>query len=164
MWPMQIYQYSVIFSVNWQKLTKQLAISKCQCFENFVLFICRGNDCENVHAYLTDVWRFGLVVFSLEKMRGWRIYDHTFFPEPLAARYTVSIVLLKLSKMNVFQQPERWDLIRYKNSSECSPPYLTIGRWIMFLLPRKYHSISHEWWDKSLLRHFSVSGLRIVFF
>lgn len=49
----------------------------------------RDNDCINVHAYLTDVWRFGLVVFSLEKMRAWRITDHLFFPDPLAAAYKV---------------------------------------------------------------------------
>lgn len=47
------------------------------------------NDCENIHAYLSDVWRFGLVVFSLERMHAWRIFDHTFFPEPLAANYKV---------------------------------------------------------------------------
>lgn len=47
------------------------------------------DDCNVVHAYLTDVWRFGLVVFSLEKMRAWRITDHLFYPEPLAAAYKV---------------------------------------------------------------------------
>ncbi|XP_074031986.1 dopaminechrome tautomerase [Leptinotarsa decemlineata] len=49
----------------------------------------REGDCLNVHAYLADVWRFGIVVFSLEKMRGWRVTDHLFFPEPLAAAYKV---------------------------------------------------------------------------
>lgn len=47
------------------------------------------DDCQNVHAYLTDVWRFGIVVFSLEKMRSWRVTDHLFYPEPLAAAYKV---------------------------------------------------------------------------
>ncbi|KAJ8958787.1 hypothetical protein NQ314_006350 [Rhamnusium bicolor] len=56
------------------------------------------DDCENVHAYLTDVWRFGLVVFSLKKMKAWLINDHLFFPDPLAAAYKVySIVYLALT-------------------------------------------------------------------
>ncbi|VEN35137.1 unnamed protein product [Callosobruchus maculatus] len=57
-------------------------------FSNLMVDI-RDNDCVNVHAYLTDVWRFGMVVFSLEKMKSWLITDHLFFPEPLAAAYKV---------------------------------------------------------------------------
>ncbi|KAJ8923455.1 hypothetical protein NQ315_002014 [Exocentrus adspersus] len=55
-------------------------------FSNIMVDI-RDNDCVNVHAYMTDVWRFAIVVFSLEKMRAWRITDHLFYPDPLAARY-----------------------------------------------------------------------------
>ncbi|CAG9858029.1 unnamed protein product [Phyllotreta striolata] len=47
------------------------------------------DDCHSAHAYLSDVWRYGIVVFSLEKMRSWRVTDHLFFPEPLAAAYQV---------------------------------------------------------------------------
>ncbi|KAJ8959625.1 hypothetical protein NQ318_021812, partial [Aromia moschata] len=54
-------------------------------FSNIVVDV--RDDCENVHAYLTDVWRFNLVVFSLEKMRAWLISDHLFYPDPLAAAY-----------------------------------------------------------------------------
>ncbi|CAH1979422.1 unnamed protein product [Acanthoscelides obtectus] len=63
-------------------------VKKDGLFSNLMVDI-RENDCINVHAYLTDVWRFGLVVFSLEKMRSWLITDHLFFPEPLAAAYKV---------------------------------------------------------------------------
>lgn len=49
----------------------------------------RDGDCEDVHAYLADVWRFGLVVFSLKHMHSWRITDHLFYPDPLAASYDV---------------------------------------------------------------------------
>ncbi|XP_028134442.2 protein yellow isoform X1 [Diabrotica virgifera virgifera] len=47
------------------------------------------DDCDNVYAYLADVWRYGIVVFSLTKMRSWRVTDHLFYPEPLAAAYKV---------------------------------------------------------------------------
>ncbi|RZB40753.1 yellow [Asbolus verrucosus] len=49
----------------------------------------RDGDCVNVHAYLTDVWRYGLVVFSMKRMRSWRITDHLFYPDPLSAAYNV---------------------------------------------------------------------------
>ncbi|XP_044759409.1 protein yellow [Coccinella septempunctata] len=49
----------------------------------------KDGDCSNVHAYLTDVWRYGLVVYSLKSGRSWRIYDHLFYPDPLAAAYKV---------------------------------------------------------------------------
>lgn len=57
-------------------------------FSNIVVDVRDGN-CEDVHAYLTDVWRFGLVVFSLKTLKSWRITDHLFYPEPLAAAYDV---------------------------------------------------------------------------
>lgn len=57
-------------------------------YSNIVVDI-RHDDCEDTHAYLTDVWRFGLVVFSLQKQRSWRVVDHLFYPDPLAAAYSV---------------------------------------------------------------------------
>lgn len=52
-----------------------------------ILVDIREEDCENAHAYIVDVWRFGLVVYSWSKDRAWRITDHLFYPDPLAARY-----------------------------------------------------------------------------
>lgn len=49
----------------------------------------RDGDCEDVHAYLADVWRYGLVVFSLKKVKSWRVTDHLFYPDPLAAAYNL---------------------------------------------------------------------------
>ncbi|KAG5883310.1 hypothetical protein JTB14_008597 [Gonioctena quinquepunctata] len=49
----------------------------------------KDGDCVNAHAYLADVWRFGIVVFSLAKKRAWRVTDHLFFPDPLASAYKV---------------------------------------------------------------------------
>ncbi|KRT84928.1 hypothetical protein AMK59_561, partial [Oryctes borbonicus] len=58
-------------------------------YSNIVVDI-RNSKCDDAHAYLTDVWRFGLVVYSLKNNRSWRITDHLFFPEPLAAAYNVN--------------------------------------------------------------------------
>ncbi|KAI4456333.1 protein yellow-related [Holotrichia oblita] len=58
-------------------------------FSNIAVDI-RDSQCGEAHAYLTDVWRFGLVVYSLKTNRSWRITDHLFFPEPLAAAYNLN--------------------------------------------------------------------------
>ncbi|KAF5274200.1 hypothetical protein FQA39_LY07304 [Lamprigera yunnana] len=47
------------------------------------------NYCENAYAYIADVWRFGIVVFSLREKRGWRITDHLFYPDPMAAAFNL---------------------------------------------------------------------------
>lgn len=49
----------------------------------------RNGKCEDAYAYMTDVWRFGLVVFSLAKERSWRVTDHLFYPDPLASAYNL---------------------------------------------------------------------------
>lgn len=41
------------------------------------------------HSFNTDVYRYGIVVYSLKKQRSWRISDHLFYPDPLAAAYKV---------------------------------------------------------------------------
>lgn len=61
-------------------------IKQDSLYSNIVVDV-RDGDCENVHAYATDVWRFGILVYSLEKDRSWRVTNHLFFPDPLAAAY-----------------------------------------------------------------------------
>lgn len=63
-------------------------IKQDSLYSNIVVDL-RDHDCVNVHAYLADVWRFGLVVFNFKLMKSWRITDHLFFPDPLAAAYNV---------------------------------------------------------------------------
>ncbi|KAJ8959627.1 hypothetical protein NQ318_021814 [Aromia moschata] len=45
------------------------------------------DDCNDVYAYATDIWRYNLVVFSLKQMRAWLVSHHFFLPDPLAASY-----------------------------------------------------------------------------
>lgn len=49
----------------------------------------RNGQCNDAYAYITDVWRFGLVVFSLSKGRSWRTTQHLYMPNPLASDYTL---------------------------------------------------------------------------
>ncbi|XP_075161208.1 L-dopachrome tautomerase yellow-h [Haematobia irritans] len=45
--------------------------------------------CDDAHAYVTDVWRFGLVVYSLRKNRSWRVTNYNFSPDPVASDFNV---------------------------------------------------------------------------
>ncbi|KAB0793472.1 hypothetical protein PPYR_13092 [Photinus pyralis] len=55
-------------------------------FSNLAVDI-QKNRCDDAYAYAVDVWRYGLVVFSLKERRSWRLTDHLFYPDPLAAAY-----------------------------------------------------------------------------
>lgn len=50
----------------------------------------RNGRCQDAHAYISDVWRFGITVFSLAKGRSWRTTNHLYFPNPDAADFTVN--------------------------------------------------------------------------
>lgn len=56
---------------------------------NMVVDIRNGR-CQDAYAYITDVWRFGLVVFSLAKGRSWRTTNHFYMPDPAACDYTLN--------------------------------------------------------------------------
>lgn len=45
--------------------------------------------CDDAHAYVTDVWRFGIVVYSLRKNRSWRVTNYNFSPDPVASDFNV---------------------------------------------------------------------------
>lgn len=49
----------------------------------------RPDACETAHAYVTDVWRYGVVVFSLAAFRSWRTTNHLYLPTPQHSDYTL---------------------------------------------------------------------------
>ncbi|ENN70589.1 hypothetical protein YQE_12764, partial [Dendroctonus ponderosae] len=55
-------------------------------YSNIIIDI-REDNCADAYAYMSDVWRFGIVVYRLFDGKAWRITDHLFYPDPLAARY-----------------------------------------------------------------------------
>ncbi|XP_050297849.1 protein yellow-like [Anthonomus grandis grandis] len=55
-------------------------------YSNIIVDLRQG-DCHDAYAYMADVWRFGIVVFRLADHHAWRITDHLFYPDPLAASY-----------------------------------------------------------------------------
>ncbi|XP_046959688.1 uncharacterized protein LOC124529816 [Vanessa cardui] len=57
-------------------------------FSNIILDT-RRKDCSDLHAYIADTWRFGLLVFRESDKSFWRFSHHLFFPDPLASNYTL---------------------------------------------------------------------------
>ncbi|XP_069358822.1 dopaminechrome tautomerase-like [Maniola hyperantus] len=49
----------------------------------------RDSDCKDLHVYIADAWRFGLIVFRAADASFWRFNHYTFYPEPLLSNYTI---------------------------------------------------------------------------
>lgn len=49
----------------------------------------REEKCEDTYAYISDVARYGLVVYSSQQNTSWRINHNFFYPDPIASRYNL---------------------------------------------------------------------------
>ncbi|XP_048482930.1 protein yellow [Plutella xylostella] len=49
----------------------------------------RDARCRDLHVYIADAWRFGLIVFRASDAAFWRFSHYSFYPEPLLSNYTL---------------------------------------------------------------------------
>lgn len=63
-------------------------IKEDSLFTNIIVDI-RDGQCNDAYAYITDVWRYSIVVFSLRTERSWRTTNHFYQPTPAACDYTL---------------------------------------------------------------------------
>ncbi|KAL4712270.1 hypothetical protein ACJJTC_004032 [Scirpophaga incertulas] len=49
----------------------------------------RDAHCKDLHVYIADAWRFGLIVFRASDAAFWRFSHFSFYPEPLLSNYTL---------------------------------------------------------------------------
>ncbi|XP_049869282.1 protein yellow-like [Pectinophora gossypiella] len=54
-----------------------------------IIIDTRKEDCSDLHVYVADTWRFGLIVFRESDEKFWRFSHHLFYPDPLASNYTL---------------------------------------------------------------------------
>ncbi|GBP62861.1 Protein yellow [Eumeta japonica] len=54
-----------------------------------ILVDSRDAQCRDLHVYIADAWRFGLIVFRASDGAFWRFSHYTFYPEPLLSNYTL---------------------------------------------------------------------------
>lgn len=83
----------VVFDVRTDKLLARYVIPakfvlQDSLFANIIVDT-RLSDCSDLHLYITDTWRFGLLVFREKDERFWRFSHHYFFPDPMASNFTL---------------------------------------------------------------------------
>ncbi|KAI8435943.1 hypothetical protein MSG28_004111 [Choristoneura fumiferana] len=83
----------VVFDLYTDKLIARYAIPKKyvlqdSLFANLIVDT-RTEDCSDLHVYISDTWRFGLLVFRERDETFWRFSHHLFYPDPLASNYTL---------------------------------------------------------------------------
>ncbi|KAL1494117.1 hypothetical protein ABEB36_009766 [Hypothenemus hampei] len=81
----------LIFDLETDQLVTMYVFSKKFILEdglysNIVVDI-RNGYCSDAYAYMSDVWRFGIVVYRLFDGEAWRISNHFFYPDPMASLY-----------------------------------------------------------------------------
>jgi hypothetical protein len=83
----------LVFDLNTDEMILRYRIPDSQVkqdglFTNIVVDVRQGK-CDEAYAYMTDSWRYGLVVYSLQEHRSWRIDHHLFYPDPIVSRFTL---------------------------------------------------------------------------
>uniref|UniRef100_A0A146LL41 Protein yellow n=1 Tax=Lygus hesperus TaxID=30085 RepID=A0A146LL41_LYGHE len=80
----------LVFDLKTDKLLVRYELPKTQVKEGslFTNIIADVLTCKKTYAYVNDVFRFGLIVYDLEKNKSWRVENSYFFPEPLKSVYT----------------------------------------------------------------------------
>ncbi|XP_014273784.1 protein yellow isoform X2 [Halyomorpha halys] len=82
----------LVFDTRTDKLLFQYKIPMAQVpagslFTNIAVEVM--DTCQDTFAYVSDVFRYGIVVFSLRNNRSWRVDHPYFYPDPLHSRYDI---------------------------------------------------------------------------
>lgn len=88
-----------VFDLTTDRLLWKYEIPKSQApdgalFTNIVVDI-RDGMCDDAFAYITDVFRYGLVVYSWRDNRSWRVSHPYFYPDPLVCRYDLDGIVFR---------------------------------------------------------------------
>ncbi|KAM3964371.1 LOW QUALITY PROTEIN: protein yellow-12 [Aphomia sociella] len=83
----------LVFDLNTDILTARYTIPKKYVLQDSLyanlVIDTRTEDCSDVHVYIADTWRFGLLVFRERDEKFWRFSHPLFFPDPLASNFTL---------------------------------------------------------------------------
>ncbi|KAK6643297.1 hypothetical protein RUM43_004802 [Polyplax serrata] len=89
----------VVFDLRTDKLLWRHRIPKDQVpesalFTNIIADV-RNNKCDEAYAYIADVLRYGVIVYSWKEDRSWRISHNFFYPDPIACRYKLDNITFR---------------------------------------------------------------------
>lgn len=83
----------VVFDVRTDKILARYTIPAKYVLQNSlfsnIIVDTRLPGCSDLHLYIADTWRFGLLVFRESDRRFWRFTHHYFFPDPMASNFTL---------------------------------------------------------------------------
>lgn len=83
----------VVFDLHTDNMIARYPIPKQYVLEDSlysnIIVDTRTDDCSDMHVYLADTWRFGLLVFRESDAKYWRFSHPLFYPDPLASNYTL---------------------------------------------------------------------------
>lgn len=83
----------VIFDLRTDKMLNSFELPPEQVRQDSlhtnIIVDVRDGKCNDAYAYVADVWRYGLVVFSLAQQKSWRTTNHLYLPNPVAADYNL---------------------------------------------------------------------------
>ncbi|KAL1130771.1 hypothetical protein AAG570_012012 [Ranatra chinensis] len=75
-------------SLVWSYKFPKLQTPHGSLLTNIVVDVKQGK-CHDAHAYVSDVFRYGLLVYSLREDKSWRIDHPYFYPDPLATKFNL---------------------------------------------------------------------------
>lgn len=89
----------LIFDTKSEKLLWRYTIPKEQSpedalFTNIVVDV-RQQNCHDAFAYISDVFRYGLVVYDWQNNKSWRISHPHFYPDPIVSRYDLDGIVFR---------------------------------------------------------------------
>lgn len=83
----------VVFDLNTDKLIARYPIPRRYILQDSlysnIIVDTRTEDCSDLHVYIADTWRFGLLVFREIDGQFWRFSNPFFYPDPLASNFTL---------------------------------------------------------------------------
>lgn len=83
----------VVFDLHTDKLIARYKIPEKYVLEDSLfanlMIDTRMPDCSDLHVYIADTWRFGLLVFRQTDVKFWRFTNPFFFPDPFASNFTL---------------------------------------------------------------------------
>ena len=83
----------VVFDLQSDTMIARYTIPKKYVLEDSLfanlMIDTRMPDCSDLHVYIADTWRFGLLVFRQSDVQFWRFTNPLFFPDPLASNFTL---------------------------------------------------------------------------
>lgn len=98
---------------TFSNLNPTFQVPESALFTNIIADV-RNNKCDEAYAYIADVLRYGVIVYSWKEDRSWRISHNFFYPDPIACRYKLDNITFRLVTLNSEHYTFKFDFMKKK--------------------------------------------------